>query len=785
MMNGKKREESPKGQLSSRSQELKSSNSRVPTLGVREKLIVIFLLVKVLPLVLLAYIAWQALISLGTISRETAVADSRKALTALAVENIERISTDAAQKVAEFLYQRDADITLLAEYARFYFDEEGSAAPESSDFLSAFGQTKTGLIRQYSDWKIDDNGMGWEQTDPYVPPKDREKRSANTENEDEIDGTAFNYRPPYGFGDDPKRFLSVPLYDEIALLDKNGKQIAKYVAKDSTKKRHPFPTELLDVSDSKNTFVKAERYFEELAKLGKDDIYVSDVIGAYTPSRFIGMYTPDSLASRRIDAKITELEKESDGKITDTSWNLRVLNAELKDDKEAFNSHMGIDKRVRNEIDRRLGKGKTWNIANKSLRAVSEELKTLGFSELATEILNIPFTPENEAFAGAENPKGIRFEGIVRWVKPVFDENDDVLGYATFALNHDHLLEMIDHITPMPERYTELSDAFHGNYAFIWDYQCRSIVHPRHYSICGYNPETGLPETPWLEKMLYDGMIAAGFDRANWQDYIATLTDYVPWVATPDWVKEKIKNKEKWSDEEKARLPINYQGRMKTPAIELTKQGLVGLDGRYLNNAPQCTGWMDLTRDGGSGSFYILWSGLYKLTTASTIPYYTGQYSPEVRGNKRGFGFVAIGAGVDDFTHPANEMGEILEAMVDDNVQNTTYYLVWTTVVLSIIVIIIAIWMAAYLSQKLQWLIDGITLFRSGRRNFRFGTNIRDEFGRLANSFDEMAENIVQSVHTPLVITDMNLNIIYASEQCAAVMGTPSPDEIVGLSYKD
>ncbi len=60
----------------------------------------------------------------------------------------------------------------------------------------------------------------------------------------------------------------------------------------------------------------------------------------------------------------------------------------------------------------------------------------------------------------------------------------------------------------------------------------------------------------------------------------------------------------------------------------MTKQGLVGLDGRYLNNAPQCTGWMDLARDGGSGSFYILWSGLYKLNTAAAIPYYTGQYAP-------------------------------------------------------------------------------------------------------------------------------------------------------------
>jgi hypothetical protein len=65
----------------------------------------------------------------------------------------------------------------------------------------------------------------------------------------------------------------------------------------------------------------------------------------------------------------------------------------------------------------------------------------------------------------------------------------------------------------------------------------------------------------------------------------------------------------------------------------LTQRSLVGLDGRYVNNAPQCTGWMNLTEKGGSGSFYILWSGLYKLTTAAAIPYYTGQYAPSADNN--------------------------------------------------------------------------------------------------------------------------------------------------------
>ena len=49
--------------------------------------------------------------------------------------------------------------------------------------------------------------------------------------------------------------------------------------------------------------------------------------------------------------------------------------------------------------------------------------------------------------------------------------------------------------------------------------------------------------------------------------------------------------------------------------------------------------------------FLINWSGVLKLTTAATIPYYTGQYA----NSKRGFGFVTIGASIDDFHAAANE----------------------------------------------------------------------------------------------------------------------------------
>jgi hypothetical protein len=113
-----------------------------------------------------------------------------------------------------------------------------------------------------------------------------------------------------------------------------------------------------------------------------------------------------------------------------------------------------------------------------------------------------PFKPEESAYAGTENPLGKRFRGIVRWAMPVV-KNGQITGYVTLALDHDHIRQFSDRLMPTEERYTPISDAIKGNYAFLWDHKSRSISHPRDYFIVGYNPQTGLPETPWMDEDLY------------------------------------------------------------------------------------------------------------------------------------------------------------------------------------------------------------------------------------------------------------------------------------------
>ena len=618
--------------------------------GMQTKLILIFLLVKVIPLLLLAFIAWREFIILGDVLKNISVRGSKAALNDSAVENIERMTTDTARRVADFLYGRDADILYL------------SGIEPSEEKYRQFAENKRGRLVKSSQWRLAPDGKSWISTN--LPVERRTGGISSNEENNDMDG--FHYRPP-----DVLQYVNAPLYDEITFIDLYGNELVKAVSSFSPKINYPMSTNRKNVSKKENTYVKAETYFNELKKLRPGDIYVSDVIGAYVGSNYIGMYAP---------------------------------------------------------------------------AVVAEAAAQRGY--------DIAYDPDKQAYAGAENPNGRRFEGIVRWAAPVTGENERIIGYVTFALNHDHIMEFVDHLTPMHERYTELPSAFEGNYAFIWDYQSRNICHPRHHSIVGFDPETGDPQIPWLESSIYDA----------WQ----------------------VSGVQKWIDFIKGWPLFDGQTRNKAPAAALTRAGLVGLDGRYLNNAPQCTGWMDLTKDGGSGSFYILWSGLYKLTTAAAIPYYTGQYAPSEVNNysRRGFGFVAIGAGLEDFTHPSQEIETELGIAINKNLIYTTLQLVITTLVLIVLVVFVAVWMASFLANNITRLINGISRFRAGEHQFRFNESRNDEFGALADSFDDMADSIVHSVNNPLSIIDMNRRIIYMNRH-ALEANKLSIEKAVGSLYSD
>jgi len=726
-------------------------------LKLRPKLILTLLVVKVFPIILITVVALTQLTSLGHILRDIAVTDSTNALNDGARESIERLTTDTAAAVSDFLYHRDQDMLLLANLT------------PSDGAYKIFSENRNGKMMKQGEWALAGDGMSWEEKDPYIYDGTLNV-STNKENNDELNGSSFNYRAPEFFD---KYHVDAPLYDEVTFIDLSGNEIYKYTAPNSTKTHYPLNPNKVNVSDKANTYVKAEGYFGELKKLHPGEIYVSDVIGAYVGTNYIGMYAPGVLLNN----------------VPATHPNYDILQ-------------------------------KTAMLPEKE------------FIEAA----------KKQAYAGKENPVGQRFEGIVRWAAPVTDDSGAIIGYATMALNHDHIMEFVDYITPMIERYTELPNAYEGNYAFIWDYKCRSICHPRHHSIVGYNPLTGEPQVPWLEgtidyerDLVNGGFIKTPDDNGNLTVKVpitdsggntqqAKDTPFYYWstsggaewlAANPSWndlsrepaglswgeFLEKYESDRVILPQFGERLlkdndgnPItdgngafirDYQSRDKSPAGALTKAGFVGLDGRYLNNAPQCTGWMDLTEDGGSGSFYILWSGLYKPTSAGAIPYYTGQYAPENQnGSRRGFAFVTIGAGIEDFTAPVHETEAKLTSAISSNMLHSIAQLALTAMFLFAMVVLIAILLSSYLNDNINLLINGISRFRSGERHFRLHSDIKDEFGTLADSFDEMADSIVASVNDSLSIINMDQNIIYMNDPALHVIGK-TMEEVSGTSYKD
>ncbi|OPY14561.1 MAG: Sensor histidine kinase TodS [Syntrophus sp. PtaB.Bin001] len=594
-------------------------------LGIKGKLIAIFVAIKVIPLILLCWLAWYEVVSLSRhIEQRTALMvketrnlvkdvgrkageDSIRALDLKSREAIERLTTDTARQVADFLYQRDQQVLLASQLS-----------PNEKSYQQ-FLKPLTRPILNHGKWVLKD--------DKWVPAEQSQSQPDLVTTEVADNKTDWHYRPPERQG----RPVSIPIYVEMTFVGLDGTEKIKVTTVPWLSPK------LQNITKRENTFCKAESYGSALSRLKPGEIYVSDVIGAYVPSHIIGPYTQEAARKK-----------------------------------------------------------------------------------------GIPFRPEAEAYAGKENPVGRRFQGLIRWATPVVDSGR-IVGYVTLALDHTHLNEFTRTIVPTDERYTAINDAASGNYAFIWDYKGRSVCHPRHHSICGYDPQTGKQAIPWLDAEIYEKWKKSGqnLDR---------FLDRSPQFASPSLQKK--------------------------PAVELTKAGSVGLDGRYLNFAPQCKGWHELTSKGGSGSFLIFWTGLWKLTTAATIPYYTGQYAD----SPRGFGYVTIGADVNEFHADATESAKQLQAltnryagMVDKENEKTkeainkslataARSLSLSTLLMIGIVIIVAIWMAAVLTRRITAMISGIRLFQTGKMDHRLDATSNDEMGDLAISFNEMADELQSSI---------------------------------------
>ena len=128
-------------------------------LGIRNKLLIIFLLVSAIPLSILTIVAWRQLVTLSEHLSEIATNDASAALNNIAIENIERTTTDMARALADFLYARDSDILYLA-----------GIAPSEENFRQ-FAETQRGRLKRRDEWELTPDGNYWVPVNPMFSGK--------------------------------------------------------------------------------------------------------------------------------------------------------------------------------------------------------------------------------------------------------------------------------------------------------------------------------------------------------------------------------------------------------------------------------------------------------------------------------------------------------------------------------------------------------------------------------------------------------------------------------------
>ena len=245
-------------------------------IGIKLKLIIIFVIMKVIPLIAIAYIAIIGantlqdyfLSNTKTVFEEnkkilqktanSSVNDIIKTLDHKSQENLEKMSVSLANSVAEFLYERDNDILFLSKLPLKSYNQ---------DLLESFFSSKLKNIFVHEEYIYDDNLNIWISSSAPISLNERKK----------IDGILKDNEKEFHFVDPVNlKTKEIPIYKEVTLFDLKGKELYKVSNIKKEKK---------DISNSKNTYCKAEDYFSKIQELKNGEIFVSDVIGAYISSK--------------------------------------------------------------------------------------------------------------------------------------------------------------------------------------------------------------------------------------------------------------------------------------------------------------------------------------------------------------------------------------------------------------------------------------------------------------------------------------------------------------------
>jgi len=137
-----------------------------------------------------------------------------------------------------------------------------------------------------------------------------------------------------------------------------------------------------------------------------------------------------------------------------------------------------------------------------------------------------------------------------------------------------------------------------------------------------------------------------------------------------------------------------------------------------------------------------------------------------------------------DYPEQAARISLHIDAAIKDMQRTAIVQLVLMLSFLVALVVTTSLRLASFLTGKFAWLMYGVNRFQAGERQFRFRPEQRDEFGLLAECFDGMAENVVRSESGAMVITDIDLTILFANQNGLDIAGK-TLEETVGMHYRD
>ncbi len=281
-----------------------------------------------------------------------------------------------------------------------------------------------------------------------------------------------------------------------------------------------------------------------------------------------------------------------------------------------------------------------------------------------------------QQLAGADKPEsaieGQKYEGVIRFAMSVYDMAGTMKGMVVLSLDHRHLMEFTQHITPTEENYVVFPSYDSGNYAFMFDDEGWMLTHPKYWDIRGLDKQ-GRLVPPYTEEstdedkrigLIPFNLFYADFVHANY----------------PKVAESVIKGK---------------------------------------------SGVVDVTNVGGSE----------KIMAYAPIRYSSGSY--KLSGV---FGGITIGAEVNQFHKAATETSELIGTEISGFVRGSMLMIGMT----GFLVLLVALELSRGVVGPLQKLIVGTKKMASGRQVAEVAVTSRDEVGELAESFNEMARELVE-----------------------------------------